>query len=219
MSKKSYKGATLKLVFATPTPDVGDRVPITGYTFTATVQGFNIPVETIDEYSFKIFLDESRSNRLMTTEVPIIVKAKKENNVLIGRNTDLVCVDPVNGLPIPDLDSETEMDIIFSEGAEISLEMSLANIPMSPFEMWLESHPDGTQAEFLASIINPTHEGPAPEYNNSPGKKGEIRMDEAYLYVCVGTNTWKTVELMDDVLTAIPTTTPAPATTTTTTGE
>ena len=213
MSKYFYKGATLKLVFATPTPEVGDRPTITGYTISALVQGFNIPVEVIDEYSFRIFVDESRSNRLTATEVPIIITAKKENNVLIGRNTDLVCVNTVNGMPIPDLDSEAAMTLIFSEAAEISFDLDVVNIPMSPFEMWLETHPEGTQAEFLASIMNPTHEGPAPEYSDSPGNKGEIRIDGDYMYVCIADNSWKTIALTDNVLSATPTTTPAPTTT------
>jgi len=37
MSKYFYKGAALKLIFATPTPDVGDRPTITGYTISATI--------------------------------------------------------------------------------------------------------------------------------------------------------------------------------------
>ncbi len=34
-----------------------------------------------------------------------------------------------------------------------------------------------------------------PTAPNSPGQKGDIAIDENYLYVCIAKNTWKRIEL------------------------
>jgi hypothetical protein len=216
MSKYFYKGATLNMVFATPIPQSGNRKTITGYTFNATLKAgvttYTLPVEVVDQYSFKLFLTESISSRLLAVDLLLVIEARKDNKVLIGRNTDLVCVNPENGLAVPDLDSEEAMTVIFGDGGELEFEFDLPTISTSPFEMWLETHPEGTQAQFLASILNPTYNGAVPEYSDSAGNKGEFAVDSTYLYVCFADNSWGTIAIGKSVLDAAPTTTPEPTT-------
>ncbi len=213
MSKYFYKGATLNLVFATPVPDTGNRKTITGYALSATVQGLSPAIEVLDEYSFRVFINEANSLKLTATDVPVIVWARKDGHTLIGRNTDLQCIDPKFGLPNEALDDPSNMSLIFSEGGDLSFEFNYTTMPLSPYLMWLEDNPEGTQEEFLASFLNPKHDRIAPEYSDSPGARGELAMDEDYLYVCYADNTWGTIDIAKDVLSATPTTA-APETTT-----
>lgn len=210
MSKYFFKGARLNMVFATPIPDAGSRKTITGYTFTCLLKDgsneFNIPVEVVNEYSFKVFLDASRSSRLLPTDLLIVITAVNGAKVLKGRNTDLVCVNPELGTNVPNLDSEEPMTVVFGDGGELEFEFDLPDVSTSPFEMWLETHPEGTQEQFLASILNPTYNGVVPEYSDSPGNKGELAVDSTYLYVCYADDTWGTIAIAKNVLTATPTT-------------
>ncbi len=221
MSKHFYKGATLSLVFSTPVPDTGDRKTITGYAIKATIQDIPITPEVLDEHSFRLFLNEANSLKLTATDVPVVVWMRKAGNVLIGRNTDLIAIDPKFGLPNPALDDPGAMSLIFGDGDTLELEYDIAPSGKTPFDIWLDSHPNGTQEEFLASVLSPKIPSIfVPEYSDSPGMTGEIRMDDDYVYICIAPNSWKTVELKDDVLDATPTTTTTPEpTTTTTTGE
>ena len=213
MSKYFYKGATLNLVFATPIPDEGVRKSILGYALSATIQGLTPMIEVIDEYSFRLFVNEATSLRFAATDVPIVVWARKDGHTFIGRNTDLQCVDPKFGLPNPALDDPGAMSLIFADGDALSFEFDFVTMPISPYLMWLESNPGGTQEQFLASFLNPKHDRTAPEYSDSPGARGELAMDDDYLYVCYSDNNWGAIAIAKDILSATPTTA-APATTT-----
>ena len=53
--------------------------------------------------------------------------------------------------------------------------------------------------EGRTSKLNRLYSGTAPTENNTRGVKGEMRVDDDYLYVCVSENTWKKVALMNVV--------------------
>ena len=197
----------MSLVFSTPIPDSGTRKAITGYAISATIQGMTVVPEVLDQYSFRVFLDEAHSLRLTATDVPVVVWMRKNGAVLIGRNTDLQAIDPKFGLPNDALDDPGAMSLIFGDGDTLELEYNIAPSGKTPFDIWLESHPTGTQDEFLASVLAPKiSDEAAPEYSDSAGVAGELRMDESYVYACIATNSWKTIPLTSNVLDPAPTT-------------
>ena len=75
------------------------------------------------------------------------------------------CIDPKFGLPNEALDDPSNMSLIFSEGGDLSFEFNYTTMPLSPYLMWLEDNPEGTQEEFLASFLNPKHD--RAEYSDS----------------------------------------------------
>lgn len=155
MSKYFFRGESLNIVFATPTVEApAVRQEITGYDIKATIQGQVPVIEAIDEYTFRLFLPEAKSEKLITTSCPIIIYMRNDGTTKIGRNSDLVCVDPKFALPVEELDDPGQMVLNMGVGA-ISFNLDLKQVPLSPFEMWLEDNPDGTQAEFLAFLQKP----------------------------------------------------------------
>lgn len=155
MSKYFFRGESLNIVFATPTVEApAVRQAITGYDIQATIQGQVPVIEAIDEYTFRLFLPEAKSEKLITTSCPIVIYMRKDGTTKIGRNSDLVCIDPKFALPVEELDDPGQMVLNMGVGA-ISFNLDLKQVPLSPFEMWLEDNPDGTQAEFLAFLQKP----------------------------------------------------------------
>lgn len=158
MSKYFFRGESLNIVFATPTVEApAVRQEITGYDIKATIQGQVPVIEAIDEYTFRLFLPEAKSEKLITTSCPIVIYMRKDGTTKIGRNSDLVCVDPKFALPVEELDDPGQMVLNMGVGA-ISFNLDLKQVPLSPFEMWLEDYPDGTQAEFLAFLQKPARD-------------------------------------------------------------
>lgn len=153
--KHFYKGGTLDIVFTTPVPEApAVRETITGFVISATIQGLVPLVEPIDEYSFRLFLSEAQSQKLVNPEVPIVITMKKDGVVKIGRNIDLVCVDPRVGVATEPLDDPTAMVLNMATG-DISFELDLKQLPTSPYQMWLVANPAGTVEQFFAFLQKP----------------------------------------------------------------
>lgn len=153
--KHFYKGETLDIVFTTPVPEApAVRATITGFVISATIQGLVPLVEPIDEYSFRLFLSEAQSQKLINPEVPIVITMKKDGVVKIGRNIDLVCVDPRVGVATEPLDDPTAMVLNMATG-DISFTLDLKQLPTSPYQMWLVANPAGTVEQFLAFLQKP----------------------------------------------------------------
>lgn len=155
MSKYFYKGESLNIVFTTPIPEApAVQEVITGFDIKATIQGLVPVIEALDTHSFRLFLSEEQSLKLIATDAPIVIKLRKDGTTKIGRNTDLIAIDPKFGLPVDALDDPAAMVLNMATG-DISFTLDLKQLPTSPYQMWLVANPEGTEAEFLAFLQKP----------------------------------------------------------------
>lgn len=174
MSKYFYKGESLNIVFTTPVPEApAVQEVITGFDIKATIQGLTPVIEALDAHSFRLFLSEEQSLKLIATDAPIVITLRKDGATKIGRNIDLIAIDPKFGLPTDPLDDPAPMVLNMATG-DISFTLDLKQLPTSPYQMWLVDNPEGTQAEFLAFLQKPASDFVAAFTTEMEKKEDEV---------------------------------------------
>lgn len=158
MRKYFYRGESLSILLQTPVPETGERVRISDYEVTATVQGMAPSMEVISDYEVRLFLSSKATALLELGRADLILQMQSEDLVIIGKNIDLFVKDPIDSRPIDGADEDNQMILTMNTG-DIVFTMSLEHVSRSALKVWRDNvNPNGTEEEYLVWLREPANE-------------------------------------------------------------